>query len=156
MRRYLPHSHRCYVCGESNPKGLTIRLYAEGDEVGLDFTAGEEHVGYADRVHGGVIAALLDEALGWTVTMQIRRMTYTAELTVRYTSPVPVGVPLRLRARSTKVDPRLCKAEGEILVEGKVAARAEGRFVPLSVEETRTVDSYLVYEPDTLRLFENL
>jgi len=155
MRRYLPHSHRCYVCGDSNPSGFSVRLYIEGDEVALDFTARKEHAGYSNRVHGGIIAALLDEAMGWAVAREIKLMTYTAEMKVRYRLPVPVEVPLQIRARSTRVDSRLCKAEGEILVDGKVGARAEGSFIPMSAEETREVDSYLVYEPDTLRIFDD-
>jgi len=67
MRQRLPNSAGCYVCGNENPRGLQVRFDVEGGVVSARFVPHRDHCGYNDRVHGGVIAALLDHL--WQSTL---------------------------------------------------------------------------------------
>src|SRR5579864_3726600 len=55
---------RCFVCGQRNPFGLHLVFRVEGDSVVADFQPREEHQGFPGVIHGGIVAAVLDEALG--------------------------------------------------------------------------------------------
>lgn len=156
-RRYLPNSEGCFVCGEDNPAGLQTRFYVEGDWVCMPLTARDTHCGYPNTVHGGVLAAALDECMGWAAARAIRRMCLTGELTVRYLRRVPLTAGATVRAEVTRAHRRMVHTTGEIVgADGTVHARAEGRFLPLGVEETLRVDAALRYRGGEERIFAGL
>ena len=155
--KYLPTSETCFVCGEDNLAGLKTRFYVEDDWVKMPLTVQEHHCGYPNVVHGGVVAAALDETMGWAAARAIKRMCLTGELTVRYLLPVPANEALTVCARSIRAHKRMVQTEGQITnAGGTVYARAEGRFLPLSAEETLRVDDALRYRGDEERVFDEL
>ena len=65
MRSPQPNSLKCFVCGLENPYGLHLRFFdSEPGEVIAEVTVPEQFQGYPGIVHGGIIAAMLDEAAG--------------------------------------------------------------------------------------------
>ena len=133
-REYLPHSSGCFLCGEENRSGVRARFFVEGNDV-VGRVALPLHLnGYKDVAHGGVVSALLDETMGWAPTVfgKTCAMYVTGELTVKFLSPVPVGVEVEVRSRLVEDAGRLAYCEGEIRCGGKVCARARGKFVPMS------------------------
>jgi len=147
-REYLPHSSGCFLCGDENPAGIRTRFYVEGSEVRGRFTLPRHVNGYKNVAHGGVVAALLDETMGWAATVfgKTHPMYLTGELTVKYLAPVPVGEEIEVRSRLVEDAGRLAYSEGEILHGGKVCARAKGKFAPMSREGTAEVIPYLKFE----------
>src|SRR5947209_4268043 len=133
MRRRLPNSADCFVCGSENARGLHVRFDVENREVTARFVPGREHCGYSDRVHGGVMAALLDEAMGWAPSVIRHRFCVAAEINIRYLKPLPIGHPVTVIGRMTADRGRLWETAGEIRDEaGSVYARGSGKYVPLS------------------------
>ena len=61
----LPHSHTCFVCGESNPKALNVRFYADEHGAYVPLVLREEQMGYPGIAHGGALMSILDELMGW-------------------------------------------------------------------------------------------
>lgn len=150
----LPNYAGCFVCGDANPRGLSVRLWREGDAVAARFVPGVEHQGYRGRVHGGVLTALLDEAMAWAPCARIGRCCVAAEISVRFLRPAPIGAPLAIRATMTADRRRLCDTQAEIRDEaGDLIARATGIYVPLSAEETAEILAYLTFNgrPATVR-----
>ena len=84
----LPHTHSCFVCGESNTHGLKMRFHAEGCVVTAKFRPCAEHVGFKGVVHGGLTATVLDEVMVWACAVATRQFAYCAELNVRYLQPL--------------------------------------------------------------------
>jgi len=144
-REYLPHSTGCFLCGEENLAGVRARFFVEGNEVRGRVTLPRHMNGYKNVAHGGVLAALLDETMGWAATVfgKAHPMFVTAELTVRYLSPVPVGEEIQVRSRLVEDAGRLAFCEGEIVHAGEERVRARGKFAPMSREETADVMPYL-------------
>ncbi len=156
-KRYLPNSRECFVCGEENPAGLQSRFYVEDDLVKMPLTVRQEHCGYPGAVHGGVVAAALDECMGWAAALSIGRMCLTGEMTVRYINRVPVDDSLTVEAEVLRSHRRMVHARGRIVnAEGKIFAQSDGRFLPLSVDQTLAVDDALLHPEDGLRPFEQL
>ena len=154
---YLPNSRNCFVCGEENPAGLRTRFYVEGGTVRTRLHVRAHHCGYANTVHGGVVAAALDEAMGWAAARALERMCLPAELTVRYLKPVPAGRDLMVTTEVLRVAKRLTHVAAAIVDDtGTLYVKAEGRFVPLSVEQTLNIDSRLLYRGGEERVFDRL
>ena len=156
-RVYLPNSRSCFVCGEENIAGLQLRFFVEDDKVKTLFAPKPHHCGYHNVVHGGVVAALLDETIAWAANRALARMTVTAELKIRYRRPVPGDREMHVVAEITKSNRRAAYGKGVILdASGEEYASAEGVFLPLSAEETLLIDDYLVYRGGEERVFDSL
>src|SRR5882724_9570367 len=87
----LPHTHSCFVCGESNPIGLKLRFETDGRIVQTRFVARPEHVGFRQTVHGGLIATLLDEIMVWACAVGTKRFAFCAVLNLRFQNPLRPG-----------------------------------------------------------------
>lgn len=145
----LPNSKACFVCGDSNPAGVAARFRIEDDKVLTDCTLDERHMGYKGIAHGGVIAALLDETMGWAPAVANRRFCLTVEISVQYVKPVPIGLPVTISGWVTADRKRLWDAAGEIRDSaGTVYARGTGRYIAISDEQTRDVVRYLQFDED--------
>jgi uncharacterized protein (TIGR00369 family) len=156
-KKFLPISRTCFVCGEDNAAGLGVRFYIEDETVKVRWRARDQHCGYDKVVHGGVTAAVLDECMGWAAARAIGRMCLTAELTVRYLRPIPCNRELTVSTNVTRAARRLAEVEATLADdEGIEYARAQGKFLPLSVEDTLAVDDALLYRGDDARLFDSL
>ncbi len=155
MERSLPYSNWCYVCGKDNPLGFHIVFSTEKGRVRARYSPEIDRQGYLGVTHGGVICTLLDETMGWAPTLMVKRMFVTAELTVRYVRPFPVGRTMIVEAWTEKASRRMAMVNGEVRdEEGVLYASAHGKFLPMSQEDSQKVDDLLIYEPDTLRVFE--
>ena len=95
--RKLPRYKSCFVCGGANPAGLDIQFHRDATGVSCTWVPDEKHLGYRDRVHGGVTASILDEVMGWVPSSEYRRLCYSIELNVNPKSPV------RSRVRRSKI-----------------------------------------------------
>ncbi len=146
---------RCFVCGQRNPFGLHLVFRLEEDSVVADFQPREEHQGFPGVIHGGVVAALLDEALGRTSLLgNNQEWTMTGRLEVRYRHYVPYGPLLRVRARLGIERRRMMQASGVLTLadnENAVLAEAQGTFLPLAPQ---VVDAIMQDFPE-LRNFMN-
>jgi acyl-coenzyme A thioesterase PaaI-like protein len=90
------------------------------------FTAA--HAGSPSRVHGGVLALVLDEVLGTAVTSAgVSGMTVSLTVTLR--TGTPFGVPVEIVARLTGREGRKSYASGEMLVDGATTVEATAVYV---------------------------
>jgi acyl-coenzyme A thioesterase PaaI-like protein len=94
VARRQPGSALCFVCGTQNPHGLGLQFFDDGKTVWTELTAAEHHQSWPGVLHGGIIAAVLDETIG-RVAFLHDRWVHTARLVTRYVKPAPLGEPLR-------------------------------------------------------------
>jgi len=127
--RELIDDEMCFACGKRNRDGLHLEFEATDDGVATSIVFPKKFQGYRDVVHGGLVSTILDEAMV-TLLNEMGLLAVTAELTVRFVSPVPVG-------RRVDVAAHLSGHRGRIyaltatatLDDGTVAATAESRCV---------------------------
>jgi len=138
MMKELPHTHSCFVCGDSNPAGFHLRSATDGNIVRAKFTFSPAHVGFKETVHGGLTATLLDELMTWACAVQTRRFAYCAELNVRYVQPVRPGIEVLASAELvTNRRGKLFEAKSELKsMDGTLLATAAGKYLPLKQTET--------------------
>ena len=90
MKHTLEDDHYCFVCGEENPSGLHLKFTLCDGKVKTEFVPQKIFQGYKDIVHGGIIAAILDEAMVKAAFMQ-GTQAVTAEITIRFKNPLMAG-----------------------------------------------------------------
>jgi len=129
----LPHTHSCFVCGESNPFGLRLRFETDGRMVHTRFVPRAEHIGFKGVVHGGIMATVLDEIMVWACAVPTRKFAYCAELTVRYLQPVVPGVEIVVTGElvANRKD-RIYEAKAAAFTDTKaMLAEATGKYRPI-------------------------
>lgn len=107
-----------------------VALQVEPQEDGTSTVvvdAADEHLNPHGSVHGGVLATLIDVAMGTAVATTGGQSPETVSLAVTYLEP---GRPGRLeaRARVRKRGKRLVVVEAEVVQDGDVVADALGTF----------------------------
>jgi uncharacterized protein (TIGR00369 family) len=123
----------CFGCGGANARGM--KLTFEQDDVGKRihgrFRLGLEYCGGPGFIHGGIIATLLDEAMG-KVSRFRQVHAVTAELVIEYLKFVGVDDDLIVEAREVERNGRVLQRTGEIRnARGELLARGRGRFVEI-------------------------
>ena len=127
---------RSPLSGVMNPMAppMTSEYHPDEKRVVSSILFNEAYQGPPACVHGGFVAALLDEALGRTRHLTDRNCV-TGSLLVTYRRPTPVNVPLTVDARITEMHDRKMVVRGEIIANGEVTAVGEGTFVFLETEK---------------------
>jgi uncharacterized protein (TIGR00369 family) len=119
----------CFVCGENNQCGLKARFFVHDDgSVESSYIAEERFVGYADILHGGILASLLDEVMIKAVLKDMK-LAVTASMEVKFKHPVMVGQKINLVGRVINRKHRIFKTEGTAEVDGKIVASATGVYI---------------------------
>jgi acyl-coenzyme A thioesterase PaaI-like protein len=128
------HDPACWGCGD-NPDGLNLpRPTEEGIErYEARVTFGDRHQAGPGIVHGGLVAAALDEACGLLATWH-RFPTVTARIFVRYRRPVPINRALGLAAWVTDSRGRRIHIDAELRDGDDVLAEARGAFLHVPLE----------------------
>ncbi|MGB7439078.1 MAG: PaaI family thioesterase [Candidatus Acidiferrum sp.] len=124
-------TNRCFGCGAANPAGMKLpfELDFEARRTRGSFTLGPNYAGGAGFAHGGIIAVVLDEAMG-----KLSRLTdesaVTAEMNIEYKKPVPVDKPIVVEGWQDEEQGRNRFRAAEIRdAQGNLLARGKGRFV---------------------------
>src|SRR6478672_5204198 len=121
----------CFACGKNNAEGMRLRFTYEeaGQRFSCRFRLSKRYTGPPGHAHGGIIATILDEAMG-KVNKIHNVVALTSEITVHYLKPVPLEKPLRVEAREVSVRGRKHVNAAEILDRrGQVLARGRGTFI---------------------------
>ncbi|MGB6422341.1 MAG: PaaI family thioesterase [Anaerolineales bacterium] len=153
MKNLQPNSYQCFVCGVDNDFGLQLKFYDTGPgEVTAEYEVPDRYQGYPGVVHGGIVAAMLDEVAGRAhMGGDPPRFMYTARLNIRYRNHVPTGVLLRMVGRIGKSRGRTATATSVIYgPHGELLAEAEALLVDVPSDVLESVDlnalGWQVYE----------
>ena len=115
----------CFGCCPTNPIGLQMHFYEEGNDVVSLWHPSENYQSWKNTLHGGIQAVLLDEICGWVVFHKLQMSGVTAKMETRYKHPVSTVQPyIEMRARLKEMHHNIAvvageirSSEGEVLVE---------------------------------------
>jgi len=136
-------TNRCFGCGAANPAGMKLSFDLDFD-VGRtrgSFTLGPNYGGGAGFAHGGIIAVVLDEAMG-KLSKLADEKAVTAEMSITYAKPVPIDKPIRVEGWQEEEKGRNRFRVAEIRdLEGNLLARGTGRFVVVDPDHFAKVNA---------------
>ncbi len=133
----MSHFAECVVSGTANPMGIAINVRREGDEAVADFNLGAAFEGAPRRAHGGIVAAIFDDVMGYVLVVH-RTPAFTGKLTINYRAPVPIGQDMTVRARLRDRSGRKLSMTAEMTLAADpthpVICDAEGLFIAIPPE----------------------
>lgn len=131
-RRYAFADHHCFACGGTNPIGMGLHIELDEGRARTTWRAGGDFVGWSDKLHGGIVATLLDEVMAWACASS-DAWAVTAEMTVRYRSPAAPGEELVAEGRVVEQRRRIYQVVGEVRGgDGRLVAEGSGRYLGAS------------------------
>ena len=128
--RFEVSPHACFACGELNTHGLNLVLHAAGDTCWTELTLLPAFQGWEGIAHGGIVATILDEVMGWALA-GADAWGFTARMSIEYRRPVPVGARIRGEGRLVGRRRRLLTLTGRLInaETGEVLATADATYV---------------------------
>lgn len=119
--------YNCFACAPSNPCGLKMEFYEDGDDIVSLWTPGDNYQGWLDTLHGGIQATLMDEIGGWIIARKFQTSGMTTNLNIKYKKPIPTGkdVRIEIRGRVKEVKRMFVFIETEIIYDEEVRSMAE-------------------------------
>jgi uncharacterized protein (TIGR00369 family) len=127
----------CFACGMHNLDGMRLKFTLDekrGRSI-CRFRLTNRYTGPPGHCHGGIIATILDDAMG-KVNKLRHIVALTREMTVEYIKPVPLHKPLRVEGHEVKVRGRTHVNAAEIFNQkGEVLARSRGIFIAIDPEK---------------------
>ena len=96
-----PTIDNCFVCSPRNASGLHLQFVVSGDECVGEFTVDSCFDGYRGVTHGGIQAAILDDAMA-NIFYKSGMPAFTVEMQLRYHRPMYSGKQYRVEAAVTE------------------------------------------------------
>lgn len=125
--------NHCFGCGKDNPDGMRLKFFLDEKRqrcVGR-FRLPKRYQGPPGHAHGGVIATILDEAMG-KVNKLRHVVAMTRSMSVEYLKPVPLRKPITVEAYELRVRGRKHTNVAEIRNQkGELLARSTGLFIAI-------------------------
>lgn len=131
----------CFVCGQENEQSLKAEYYNDtvNRQVVSEIIIPARFNGWPGHAHGGIVAALLDEAAFRAVWIDsdYQRSMVTMDLKIQLRRPTPTEQPLKTVGWVVEMNETSARTASEIrLLDGTVIARGQATLV-------KTPDSFL-------------
>jgi uncharacterized protein (TIGR00369 family) len=134
---HKPTKNICFACGPDNPEGMRLKFVLDEKRQTFvcRFRLSKRYTGPPGHCHGGIIATILDDAMG-KVNKLHNVVALTREMTVEYLKPVPLHKPLRVEGREISVRGTQHINAAEIFNQkGEVLARSRAVFIAIDPEK---------------------
>jgi acyl-coenzyme A thioesterase PaaI-like protein len=138
----LPQNH-CFGCGKDNPEGMGLDFTFDEStrRTRCEFTLERRYQGPPGHAHGGIIATILDEAMG-KVNKFRQVIALTKTMDIEYLKPVPLGQPLIVEGHEQSVEGRKHRNAAELRNgKGELLARSTALFI--AVDAAKMFEKHL-------------
>ena len=125
----------CFICGQQNPIGFKAIICVD-QEKATAWTKVQlpaQFQGWQDVIHGGVVAALLDEVSIYACRTRADQCV-TAELQVRFRKPVPVGSEVEVAGQVIESQRKFFLARAQMKIGDTLYAEAEAKVFNLEAK----------------------
>ena len=112
----------CFGCGPLNSEGFRLVFVPGPDGSSVEFEVPERYQSWSGMAHGGIVALLLDEAVGWAA-WHAGHPSVTGRLQVSYRRPLKLGERVRIVGNVERIRRTLVYANAYI------ESRADGQRI---------------------------
>lgn len=140
----------CFGCAPSNPAGVKMEFYEDGDDIVSIWTPDTKYQGWLNTLHGGIQAVLLDEICAWVIIRKKQTTGVTFKMETKYLKSIStVDEELTLRARIVNEKRNVVFIEAEIYNKAKeICSQALCTYFTIPQEEAKS--KYYLSSCDTI------
>ena len=139
------NSNDCIVCGLNTDASLKAEFYElENNTIVALCSPKNQHQSYPDRMHGGMICALLDEVMGRGIQIgESNAWGVTGSIEIKYKKAVPLNKQIKSVGRITSNRPRIVEGEGFIEDEdGNILATGKALYFKTDFQHLEHQDEF--------------
>jgi uncharacterized protein (TIGR00369 family) len=137
----IPNYPHCFVCGDKNKIGLKVAFFFDEGKAKAQYTPTREFEGYKDILHGGILSALLDEVMIYSIIAQ-GIITVTVQMEVKFKKPAKIGETLFLEGQITEDKGKILFTKGKIFKQnGTIIAESKGKFFRAEGEKKKELEA---------------
>ena len=131
--------YNCFACAPSNPIGLKMKFFLDGEDVVSLFPLQKNYQGWIDTLHGGIQATLLDEICAWKLIHLLGTSGVTSKMEVRYRRPIMTTWPyILIKAELVEQRRNIVIMKATITSpEGELCSYAECTYYSFPPEKAR-------------------
>ncbi len=139
----LPNNgeHNCFGCSPVNTSGLQMKFYTNANrDLVVSWLSVPDHCGgWTDVVHGGIIATIFDETMGWASLVILQKVIMSKSLKVDYIKPIKLNKEIRIESTILEINnDREATVQGFIYDdENELCAQAVNIFSLFTLETIR-------------------
>jgi acyl-coenzyme A thioesterase PaaI-like protein len=127
LRKAYAH---CFGCGLDNPSGLRLDGFIVQDRtVRAPFAPQPAFAGFDGVLHGGIVAAALDEISAWSAMLTEGVLVFTAKLEIRYRRQADANGMFTLAGEVTERRGKRLSITASMRSGDETIASSEGLFV---------------------------
>ena len=143
--------YHCFGCSPTNPIGLRLNFWEEGEWVYAKWTPEKWYEGYLNMLHGGIQATLLDEIADWVIIVKLGTSGVTKNLNITYVKPVYISHgEITIRAKLHSHNGNSAMTYAELLDrEGNLRSYAEIEYFAFPQEIAK--QKYNFPDPESFR-----
>lgn len=132
MEKEVVRYNGCFVCGPNNPIGLNLKFLFDGAVCRTEFRPDDRHEGYKGILHGGILAAILDEVM-IKAALALDVLCVTASMEVRFKAPADIRSTYSFTGQILSHRGRVIETEGKAFdQDGTLVAEATGKYMTVS------------------------
>jgi uncharacterized protein (TIGR00369 family) len=140
--RTIPNYPNCFVCGDKNEIGLKVAFFYDEGKAKAQYTPTREFEGYKDICHGGILSALLDEVMIYSIKAQ-EILTMTVQIEVKFKNPAIIGETLYLEGQVTEDKGKIIITEGKISKkDGTIVAESRGKYFRIEGDQKKELEKF--------------
>lgn len=138
----IPNYPNCFVCGDKNAIGLKVAFFNDKGKAKAQYNPTAEFEGYKDICHGGILSALLDEVMIYSIKAR-EIVTMTVQIEVKFKNPAKIGETLFLEGQITEDRGRIISTEGKIFrKDGTIVAESRGKYFRAEGKRKKELETY--------------
>jgi acyl-coenzyme A thioesterase PaaI-like protein len=146
VKKKQHNSHMCFVCGIHNDAGLHTEFYELDNQKIISVFKGRAlHQSYPKRMHGGIIAGLLDETIGRAIQIfEPDVWGVTVDISIRYLKPVPLDQTLMVVGEITQNRRLIFEGSGYLMNASKdILAVCTAKYMKQAVQTIVKDDDFI-------------
>lgn len=130
--------YNCFGCAPTNPFGLKMEFYEDGDDIVSMWNPGDNYQGWLHTLHGGIQSSIMDEIAAWVIARKLQCAGMTTNLEIKYRKPVPTGagVTVEVRAHIREMKRNFAFIHAQIIYDGDVCSEADMTYYCFSQEKS--------------------
>ncbi len=117
----------CFVCGAKNPVGLKLVFRYPGNTARAQFRLPHHFEGYDNIIHGGIVTAILDEAMAKAI-LAADIKAVTVSMTITFKKPLLPENDYIVTGKIINIRKKIIETEASIVSNDTLLAGATAKF----------------------------